>query len=57
MLRGCELQIETIPAVTHCDGCGKDYPTVAYGKKCPHCGSEQTWLLRGNEVEIKELRV
>jgi len=57
MLRGCELKIEPIPAVTHCDGCGKDYPTVVHGKTCPHCGSENTWLLRGNEVEIKEIVV
>ena len=57
MLRGCELQINTIQAVTHCDGCGKDYPTVAHGKICPHCGSPDTWLLHGNEVEIKEIVV
>ena len=57
MLKGCELKIEPLPAVTHCDGCGKDYPTVAHGKICPHCGSENTWLLRGNEVEIKQIDV
>ena len=57
MLNGCELRINTIPAVTHCDGCGQDYPTVAHGKTCPHCGSPDTWLLRGNEVEIQELLV
>ena len=57
LLKGSELQINTIPAVTHCDSCGKDYPTVANGKTCPHCGSCETWLLRGNEVEIKEIVV
>ena len=57
MLRGCELRVNTVPAVTHCDGCGQDYPTVAHGKTCPHCGSPDTWLLRGNEVEIQELLV
>ena len=57
MLKGCELKIHTIPAVTHCDGCGRDYGTVQHGKTCPHCGSERTWLLRGNEVEIKEIEV
>ena len=57
LLKGCELKIEPIPAITHCDGCGKDYPTVAYGKTCPHCGSTDTWLKQGNEVEIKEIRV
>ena len=57
MLKGCELRINTIPAMTHCDGCGKDYPTVKYGKKCPHCSCDWTWLLKGNEVEIKEIIV
>lgn len=57
MLRGCQLKVNTIPAVTHCDGCGREYGTVAHGKTCPHCGSEETWLLRGNEVEIKEIEV
>ena len=57
MLKGCELIVETIPALTHCDNCGTDYPTVEHGKNCPHCGSANTWLLQGNEVEIKEIRV
>ena len=36
-------------------GCGVDYPTVAHGRVCPHCGSEDTWLLRGSEISIKEI--
>ena len=57
MLRGCELKINVIPAVTHCDDCGCDYPTVAHGKTCPGCGGGNTWLLRGNEVEIRSIEV
>ncbi|MBQ7269386.1 MAG: hydrogenase maturation nickel metallochaperone HypA [Bacteroidales bacterium] len=55
MLRGCELEINTVPAVTHCRACGEEYPTVAHGKTCPRCGSGNTWLLRGNEVEIASI--
>lgn len=55
LLKGCELEVITTKAITHCDGCGKDYPTVEHGKTCPFCGSEQTWLVTGNEVEIKEI--
>ena len=29
--------------------------TVLYGKTCPFCGSEETWLVRGNECIIKEI--
>ena len=57
MLRGCDLRIETIPAVTHCDDCGREYETVRYGKTCPYCQGIHTWLLCGNEVEIKEIEV
>lgn len=57
VLKGCELKIETINAVTHCEACGKDYPTVEFGKTCPHCGSGETYLLKGDEIQIKEICV
>ena len=57
LLQGCQLMVETLPAVTHCGGCEEDYPTVAYGRICPHCGSEKTWLLTGNEINIKQITV
>ena len=57
MLEGCELTVEEIPAVTYCTACGKTYPTVPQGKICPYCGSEETYLQQGNEVEIKEIAV
>ena len=55
LMSGSQLKSETLPAVTRCDSCGKDYPTVAHGKTCPHCRSGDTWLLTGNEVNIKEI--
>lgn len=57
MMKGCELEILTIDALTHCDSCNCSYPTVSNGKICPRCGSDRTWLERGNEVEIKEIEV
>ena len=55
LVSGSELSIEIQPAVTHCGNCGREYPTVAHGRICPHCQSENTWLLTGNEVNIKEI--
>ena len=55
LLQNTELKIEKLPAVTYCEGCGKTYPTVQYGKTCPHCGSGETWLVTGNEYNIKEI--
>ena len=57
LLKGAELKINIIPAVTWCDSCKSEYATVAHGIKCPNCGSDKTWLLRGNEVEIKEIEI
>lgn len=51
------LQIETIPAVTYCENCKQTYETVKYAKICPHCQSEKTYLLQGNEFNIKEIGV
>lgn len=55
LFEGALLKIEKIDAITHCDGCDIDYPTIKYGKKCPNCGSEETWLLQGTEFMIKEI--
>ncbi len=56
-MAGAVLRIETVPAVTFCEGCGKTYPTVPQGKICPHCGSADTWLRQGNEITIREIAV
>ena len=57
LLEGAKLKCEEIPAVTWCDDCKITYNTVTYGKTCPHCGSGNTWLLRGNEMRIKSIEV
>lgn len=57
MLRGCELKVNLLPAVSYCESCQCEYPTVQYGKTCPNCQSDRTYLLKGNEVEIKEIEV
>lgn len=55
LMKGAELIIETLPAVTYCEDCKSEYETVAHGKICPNCGSKNTYLLRGNEFLIKEI--
>ena len=55
VMEEAELVIEQIDAVTFCEDCKKEYPTVQYAKVCPYCGSENTWLARGNEIELKEI--
>lgn len=54
-LTEAELKIETLEAVTYCESCQKTYPTVKYAKICPHCKSDHTYLVTGNEYIIKEI--
>lgn len=55
LVRGSALIVEELPAVTYCEDCEGTYETVTYGKVCPLCGSEKTYLLTGNEVNLKEI--
>ena len=55
LMKGCELVIEPIEAITFCEDCKQTYDTIKHGKICPHCGSEKTYLLQGNEFLIKEI--
>ncbi len=41
----------------NCWQCGQTYATVEHGKICPCCHSPDTWLLQGNEFNIKEIEV
>ena len=54
-VKDAEIRIETLEAVTYCEDCQKTYPTMKYKKICPYCGSEHTYLLTGNEYNIKEI--
>lgn len=56
-LKNCELEIEIIPAVTYCQDCEREYSTVEFGRICPYCKSEKTFLVTGNEINIKEIEV
>ena len=55
LLRAAELDVRQIDAVTVCNACGRTYGTVAHGRICPHCASPDTVLLRGLEIEIREI--
>ena len=55
LIQNAKFLYETIPAVTWCNACKSTYPTLQYGKTCPHCGSGETWLQQGNEMNIKQI--
>lgn len=55
LLENAEMKIEMLPAVTMCEPCQKTYETVKHGRQCPYCGSYETYLITGNECNIKEI--
>ena len=57
VLKDAKIKIERINAITFCEDCKQEYPTVEFGKTCPHCGSFNTYLVQGNEFLIKEIEV
>lgn len=54
-LQNAELEMIIIEGRTYCRNCGETYRTTEYGKKCPHCGSPETYLLTGDQVIIKDI--
>jgi len=50
-----KLIFDKIEAITYCEDCQKTYPTLEYGKTCPHCGSGNTYLKQGSDVSIKQI--
>lgn len=55
LMKDSVLIPEKIDAITFCEDCEKTYETVKYAKICPYCKSENTFLIQGNEVQIKEI--
>jgi len=55
LLKDAELEIYQIEAVNVCNDCGKTYKAVPQGRICPFCGSPQTELLYGTELEIDSI--
>ena len=55
-LKNCKLNIIVTKAISYCKSCEKTYSTLE-GKKCPHCGSEDTFLVEGNQTTIKSIEV
>lgn len=56
-LKGTELELILLEAVSYCRDCKKTYKTTEHAKECPHCGGNDTYLVTGNEMNIKDMEV
>lgn len=56
-MKECELEIIILEAISYCKSCKKTYKTTQYAKECPYCHSLDTYLVTGNEANIKDIQV
>lgn len=56
-LKDAELNMIILKGISYCNDCKQTYSTTEYAKKCPYCGSDDTYLVTGNELNIKDLEV
>ena len=57
VLKDSTLEIITIKAINMCNNCMNSYSAKEYGKTCPKCKSLNTYLLEGNEFNIRSIEV
>lgn len=56
-LKETELELIILEGISYCRDCKTTYKTTEYAKCCPHCGSYNTYLVTGNEINIKDIQV
>lgn len=56
-MKECELEYVSIEGMSYCQDCKKTYPTTKFGKECPYCKSQRTYLVSGQEVKIRDIQV
>jgi len=57
LLQDCQMELVNLQAISYCEDCKKTYETVKHGKKCPYCGSDRTYLVTGNQINLKNIKV
>ena len=57
MSEGAELVIEMVEPESICLACSHEFSHDRFHRACPSCGSYQTTLLKGRELEIASIEV
>ena len=56
-MKNCKLKTIVIEGLSYCKTCKETFKTTAHGKVCPHCGSKDTYLITGDQINIKDIQV
>jgi hydrogenase nickel incorporation protein HypA/HybF len=57
LAEGAALEIESVPGEAWCMPCGTRVPLGQCGDPCPHCGSHQLEVTRGDDMRIKDIEI
>lgn len=57
LCEGAELQVTKVHPRSLCFECGNEFDHDRFHRSCPQCGSYETQLLRGRELEIESIEV
>lgn len=57
IFEGCELVVDKVHPRSLCFECGEEFDHDRFHRSCPQCGSYQTSLLCGKEMEIESIEV
>ena len=56
-MKNCECNIIVLEAISYCKNCEQTFKTTTFAKICPHCLSDNTYLVTGDEVNIKDIEI
>jgi hydrogenase nickel incorporation protein HypA/HybF len=56
-LAGARLEFEVVPLTMACEACGRTSRVEDLVFRCPACGSEQTRVSTGRELEVRTLEL
>lgn len=57
LMRGSVLRVEAVRPRSRCLSCGEEFEHDRFHVRCPACGSAETHLLAGRELEIVSMEV
>ena len=54
---GARLEIEVVPAVLRCAGCGHEWEILEPPFRCPECAGGDVAAVKGEELEVESIEV
>ena len=57
LLEGSRLLVEEIPVIVDCSNCGPQLPETIQDVRCPRCGSLDSEVVQGRELEVVALEL